>query len=251
MDEGICIAPEHAPLSALPSLDSLPTDRREGFPPKQDMPRERLLKFGPGALSNSDLIALILGSGLPGRNVFEMARTLAERFGSMRALLNATEKDFTGLHGIGRAKIAQLLAIIEMVRRALHEELEQRSLLDSPQAVDDYLRLKIGGLPHEVFYCLYLDARHRLINQPEELARGSLTQMAVYPREIVRRALLLNAAGLIVAHNHPSGAARPSAADRQLTRLLQQALALVDVRLLDHVVVGARDVYSFARNGQM
>ncbi|CAB3746523.1 RadC family protein [Paraburkholderia humisilvae] len=232
----------------LPAPESAPAARREGFPPKQDMPRERLLKFGPGALSNSDLIALILGSGLPGRNVFEMARTLVERFGSMRAILNATEKDFTGLHGIGPAKIAQLLAIIEMVRRALHEELEQRSLLDSPQAVDDYLRLRIGGLPHEVFYCLYLDARHRLI-QPEELARGSLTQMTVYPREIVRRALLVNAAGLIVAHNHPSGAARPSAADRQLTRLLQQALALVDVRLLDHVVVGARDVYSFARNG--
>src|SRR5262245_14261287 len=116
MDEGICIAREHATPSITPALDSLPTDRREGLPPKQDMPRERLLKFGPGALSNSDLIALILGSGLPGRNVFEMARTLLQRFGSMHALLNATEKDFTGLHGIGPAKIAQLLAIIEMVR---------------------------------------------------------------------------------------------------------------------------------------
>jgi DNA repair protein RadC len=250
MDEGLYIAGGHAVPCVLPGQDLLPADRRQGIPPKQDMPRERLLKFGPGVLSNTDLIALILGSGLPGRNVFEMARTLEDRFGSMRALLNATAADFKGLRGIGNAKIAQMLAIIEMVRRALNEELEHRSLLDSPQAVDDYLRLTIGGLPHEVFYCLYLDARHRLLH-PEELARGSLTQMAVYPREIVRRALLLNAAGLIVAHNHPSGTARPSAADRRLTRLLHDALALVDVRLLDHIVVGATEVYSFARNGLM
>jgi DNA repair protein RadC len=224
--------------------------RREGIPPKDDMPRERLLKQGPSVLSNSELIAVILCTGLPGHNVFEMARTLVDRFGSMRAMLTAKERDFDGLPGIGPAKIAQLLAIIEMVRRALHEELENRSLLDSPKAVEDYLRLTIGGLPHEVFYCLYLDARHKLI-RAEELTRGSLTQMAVYPREIVRRALMLNAAGLIVAHNHPSGAAKPSAADRQLTRMLRDALALIDVRLLDHVVVGAKDVYSFARNGML
>jgi DNA repair protein RadC len=237
-----------APRLLFPPAEPSPGERRGGIPPKDDMPRERLLKLGPTALSNTELIALILGSGLPGHNVFEMARTLEDRFKSMRAMLNATEKDFDGLHGIGRAKIAQMLAIVEMVRRALHEELEHRSLLDSPQAVDDYLRLKIGGLSHEVFYCLYLDARHRLI-QAEEVARGSLTQMAVYPREIVRRALLLNTAGLIVAHNHPSGAAKPSAADRQLTRVLHEALALVDIKLLDHIVVGASDVYSFSRNG--
>ncbi|WP_083614970.1 RadC family protein [Paraburkholderia sp. SOS3] len=275
MNDGICIAREHAAPGFLPvSQDSalpdpalaesasaapasvdrvaLPakqaTGRRRRSSPKDDLPRERLLKQGPSVLSNADLIAVMLCTGQTGHNVFEMARTLVGRFGSMRAILTATEDDFEGLHGIGRAKIAQLLAVIEMVRRALLEELETRSLLDSPQAVDDYLRLTIGGQPHEVFYCLYLDARHRLI-RAEELTRGSLTQMAVYPREIVRRALLLNAAGLIVAHNHPSGAAKPSAADRQLTRMLRDALALVDVRLLDHVVVGAKDVYSFARNG--
>ncbi|GAB7521569.1 RadC family protein [Paraburkholderia sp. 2C] len=236
--------------SIAPSLSTgkAPARRRRGNRSKDDLPRERLLKQGPSVLSNTDLIAVMLCTGQTGHNVFEMARTLVDRFGSMRAILTATEKDFAGLHGIGSAKIAQLLAVIEMVRRALHEELETRSLLDSPQAVDDFLRLTIGGQPHEVFYCLYLDARHRLI-RAEELTRGSLTQMAVYPREIVRRALLLNAAGLIVAHNHPSGAAKPSAADRQLTRMLRDALALVDVRLLDHVVVGAKDVYSFARNG--
>jgi DNA repair protein RadC len=225
-----------------------PAARRKDKLSKEDLPRERLLKQGPHVLSNADLIAVMLCTGQTGHNVFEMARTLVDRFGSMRSILTATEKDFDGLHGIGRAKIAQLLAVIEMVRRALNEELETRSLLDSPQAVNDYLRLTIGGLPHEVFYCLYLDARHRLIRS-EEVTRGSLTQMAVYPREIVRRALQLNAAGLIVAHNHPSGAAKPSAADRQLTRMLRDALALVDVRLLDHVVVGAKDVYSFALNG--
>jgi DNA repair protein RadC len=288
MDDSICIAREHAapcfspalpvpvtvpvpvpvfrdaalPDAALPEsastdlalIDSArpaaapPAARRKGKPAKDDMPRERLLKQGPHVLSNADLIAVMLCTGQTGHNVFDMARTLVDRFGSMRSILTATEKDFDGLHGIGRARIAQLLAVIEMVRRALHEELETRSLLDSPQAVDDYLRLTIGGLPHEVFYCFYLDARHRLI-RAEELTRGSLTQMAVYPREIVRRALLLNAAGLIVSHNHPSGAAKPSAADRQLTRMLRDALALVDVRLLDHVVVGTKDVYSFARNG--
>jgi DNA repair protein RadC len=237
-----------APIDPAPLAQALPAARRKGKAQKDDMPRERLLKQGPHVLSNADLIAVMLCTGQTGHDVFEMARTLVGRFGSMRAILTATEKDFDGLHGIGRAKIAQLLAVIEMVRRALNEELETRSLLDSPQAVDDYLRLTIGGLPHEVFYCLYLDARHRLI-RAEELTRGSLTQMAVYPREIVRRALQLNAAGLIVAHNHPSGAAKPSAADRQLTRMLRDALALVDVRLLDHVVVGAKDVYSFARNG--
>jgi DNA repair protein RadC len=282
MNDSICIAREHAPPCFSPALPvpvavlrdsslpdaalpdsastnlalidparratALPAARRKHKPSKDDMPRERLLKQGPHVLSNADLIAVMLCTGQTGHNVFEMARTLVDRFGSMRSILTATERDFDGLHGIGQAKIAQLLAVIEMVRRALNEELETRSLLDSPQAVNDYLRLTIGGLPHEVFYCLYLDARHRLIRS-EEVTRGSLTQMAVYPREIVRRALQLNAAGLIVAHNHPSGAAKPSAADRQLTRMLRDALALVDVRLLDHVVVGAKDVYSFARNG--
>jgi DNA repair protein RadC len=270
MDDSVCIAREQAAPCLLPILPDpvspesasaelaliepalLPqaprARRRSSKPSKEDMPRERLLKQGPRVLSNTELIAVMLCTGQTGHNVFEMARTLVDRFGSMRAILTATAKDFVGLHGIGPAKIAQLLAVIEMVRRALSEELEARSLLDSPQAVDDYLRLTIGGLPHEVFYCLYLDARHRLI-RAEELTSGSLTQMAVYPREIVRRALLLNAAGLIVAHNHPSGAAKPSAADRHLTRILCEALALIDVRLLDHVVVGSKDVYSFARNG--
>ena len=213
-----------------------------------DMPRERLRDAGPGALSDVELIVLLLGTGLPGHNVFDVARSLLARFGSLRAMLDAQPEEFTGVRGIGPAKAAQLLAVIELARRALSEKLRERPLVDSPGAVEDYLRLLIGGRPHEVFVCLFLDTRHRLIRS-EESSRGSLTRMAVYPREIVRRALTLNAAGLIVAHNHPSGAVKPSASDRRLTRVLRDTLALVDVQLLDHLVIGTHETFSFARNG--
>jgi DNA repair protein RadC len=239
MSDAVCIA-RKAPASKR-------ADRVCGRP-LNDLPRERLLKNGASTLSDTDLIALILGSGLPGLNVFEIAAAIRERFGSMRAMLNATEADFDGLRGIKRAKIAQLLAILEMARRALGEEIEERSLMDSPEAVQDYLRLTIGMRPNEVFVSLYLDARHRLI-LPEESTRGSLTRMAVYPREIARRALQLNAASVIVAHNHPSGAVTPSASDRQLTHALRDTLALIDVQLVDHFVIGARETFSFARAG--
>ncbi|RKP43584.1 JAB domain-containing protein [Trinickia fusca] len=219
-----------------------------GAPPWRDMPRERLFDAGAQALSDTELVAIFLGSGLPGHNVFELARTLLARFGSLRALLDAQPADFQGLRGIGPAKTAVLLAVVEMARRALAEKLRERPLVDSSAAVEDYVRLLIGARTHEVFLCLFLDARHHLIDS-EETAHGSLTRMAVYPREIVRRALTVNAASLIVAHNHPSGAATPSASDRQLTRVLRDALALIDVRLIDHLVVGANTVFSFARAG--
>jgi DNA repair protein RadC len=212
------------------------------------MPRERLFEAGASALSDTELIALFLGSGMPGHNVFELARSLLARFGSLRAMLDATPADFKGLRGIGPAKTAVLLAVVEMARRALAEKVRERPLIDSSTAVEDYVRLLIGTRPHEVFLCLFLDARHRLIDS-EESSRGSLTRMAVYPREIVRRALAANAAALVVAHNHPSGAAKPSASDRQLTRVLRDALALIDVRLVDHLVVGRNAVFSFARAG--
>ncbi|HWX12030.1 MAG TPA: DNA repair protein RadC [Trinickia sp.] len=214
----------------------------------RDMPRERLFEAGAGALSDTELIALFLGSGMPGYNVFELARSLLARFGSLRAMLDATPADFKGLRGIGPAKTAVLLAVVEMARRALAEKVRERPLIDSSAAVEDYVRLLIGTRPHEVFLCLFLDARHRLIDS-EESSRGSLTRMAVYPREIVRRALAANAAALVVAHNHPSGAAKPSASDRQLTRVLRDALALIDVRLVDHLVVGRNAVFSFAHAG--
>ncbi|MFL9873115.1 RadC family protein [Paraburkholderia megapolitana] len=214
----------------------------------RDMPRERLLDSGPGTLSDIELIALVLGSGLPGQNVFELARSLLVRFGSLRAMLDATPADFSGIRGIGPAKTAQLLAILEIARRALAEKIRERSVIDSPEAVEDYLRLLIGTRPYEVFVSLFLDARHRLIRS-EESSRGSLTRMAVYPREIVRRTLALNAASLIVAHNHPSGAVKPSASDRRLTRMLRDTLTLIDVQLIDHLIVGAQETFSFARAG--
>jgi DNA repair protein RadC len=215
---------------------------------KKDMPRERLIEQGPGVLSDAEMIVLVLGSGLPGHDVFSIARALLERFGSLRAMLDATYTDFEGLPGVGPAKKAQLLAIMEMARRSLVDKMHKRSLLNSPEAVESYLRLKIGGRPQEVFVSIFLDARHRLI-RCEESAQGTLTRMAVYPREIVRRALNLNAASLIVAHNHPSGAVQPSASDCRLTKTLRDALTLIDVQLVDHLVIGADSVYSFARAG--
>ncbi|CAE6784527.1 RadC family protein [Paraburkholderia nemoris] len=215
---------------------------------KNDMPRERLIEEGPSVLSDTEMIVLVLGAGLPGHDVFDVARTLLDRFGSLRAMLDATYSDFSGLRGIGPAKKAQLIAIMEMARRSLVDKMRDRSLMNSPEAVQDYLRLRIGGSPQEVFVSLFLDARHRLI-RCEESARGTLTRMAVYPREIVRRALSLNAASLIVAHNHPSGAVQPSASDCRLTHTLREALALIDVQLIDHLVIGADRTYSFARAG--
>lgn len=163
-------------------------------------------------------------------------------------MLDAAPAEFETHPGIGAARAALLIAVTELARRALAEEVDERLRIGSPGAVEDFLRLKIGTREHEVFVTLYLDARHGVIDV-EESARGSLTRMAVYPREIVRRALALNAAALIVAHNHPSGAVQPSAEDRRLTRVLREALALVDVRLLDHVVVGTAETFSFARAG--
>jgi DNA repair protein RadC len=236
------------PVMPPASAEKSPVRRLPSVWPTRDMPRERLLDAGATALSETELVALVLGSGLPGHNVFDVARSLLERFGSLRAMLDATPEDFDGVRGVGPAKRAQLLAIMELARRALAEKVRERPLIDSPEAVEDYLRLLIGSRPYEVFVCLFLDTRHRLIRS-EENSRGSLTRMAVYPREIVRRALSVNAASLIVAHNHPSGAVKPSASDRQLTRVLRDTLALIDVQLIDHLVIGANDTFSFARAG--
>jgi DNA repair protein RadC len=234
----------------LATPDSTPPRRtgRKRSHGKRDMPRERLLDFGPGNLTDAELVALVLGSGLPGHNVFGIAHSLLKRFGSLRAMLDATPADFDGLPGVGPAKTAQLLAILELARRSLVEKMREKPLIDSPEAVEDYLRLLIGSRPHEVFVCLFLDARHRLIST-EESSRGSLTRMAVYPREIVRRALSANAASMIVAHNHPSGAVKPSASDRRLTQVLRDTLALIDVHLVDHLVIGTHETFSFARAG--
>jgi DNA repair protein RadC len=216
--------------------------------PAAERPRERLLSCGAAALSDSELLAVFVRSGVRGRTAVDLARGLLTRFGSISAILAADRAALERRGGIGRARYCQLSAAVELVRRALREAMARRDALGSPGAVRDFLRLKLRDLPHEVFMGLYLDAQNRVIGD-EELFRGTLTQTSVYPREVVKSALARNAAGMILAHNHPSGVAEPSHADEALTRALRQALALVDVRVLDHFVIAGNAAVSFAERG--
>lgn len=217
--------------------------------PESERPRERLLKHGAGALSDAELLAIFLRIGVKGASAVDLARTLLGHFGSLNRLFSATRTEFSAIPGMGSAKYAQLQAVLEMARRALHEEIRAGDALGSPRAVRDWLRLTLAGLPHEVFMVLLLDAQNRLI-AAEELFRGTLTQTSVHPREVVKLALAHNAAGALFAHNHPSGVAEPSRADEALTQALKQALALVDVKLLDHfIVAGQAEPLSFAERG--
>ncbi len=219
--------------------------------PEDERPRERLLARGAAAVSDAELLAIFLRVGVRGKSAVDLGRELLARFGSLNRLFAAPLAEFAAVPGMGTAKYAQLQAVLEMARRALGERLAARELLSSPQAVRDYLRLSLAGLPHEVFVALWLDAQNRLI-ACEELFRGTLTQTAVYPREVVKRALARNAAAVILAHNHPSGLAEPSAADEALTRALKEALALVDVRVLDHfIVAGTAPPLSLAERGRV
>ncbi len=216
--------------------------------PAAERPRERLLALGASVLSDAELVALFLRTGVAGKSAVELARELLSRFGGLRGLLSADQAALRAIRGLGNAKLAQLAAVLELARRSLGEEIHSRSALTSPQAVRDYLRLALGTREHEVFLTLFLDAQHRVI-VAEELFRGTLTQTSVYPREIVKAALRANAAAVIFAHNHPSGVAEPSQADELLTRQLKEALAMVDVRVLDHFIVAGRSTLSFAERG--
>ena len=217
--------------------------------PAEERPREKLLARGAGSLSDAELLALFLRVGIRGHSAVDLARQLISHFGSLTRLCSASANDFAALPGMGLAKYAQLQAVMELARRALGETLSERALFDSPQAVRDWLRLRLGHLPHETFCIMLLDARHRLI-EAVDLFRGTLTQTSVYPREVVKLALSHNAAAVILAHNHPSGASEPSTADEVLTRTLKDSLALVDVRVLDHFVVPAHGKpVSFAERG--
>lgn len=218
--------------------------------PDDQRPRERLLAQGAAALADAELLAIFLRVGVKGMSAVDLARTLLARFDhSLARLAAATPQQLTEVNGIGPAKAAQLVATLELARRGLREELRVRQPLSAPAAVRDWLRLRLAPLHHEVFIALWLDAQNRLIAD-EELFRGTLTQTSVYPREVVKRALGNNAAAVILAHNHPSGVAEPSSADELLTRALKQALALVDVRLLDHfIVAGNAPPLSFAERG--
>ncbi len=215
--------------------------------PLAERPRERLLAQGAGALSDAELLAVFLRTGIRGKSAVELARDLLAQSTGLAGLL-AAPGNVRQMKGLGPAKQAQLAAVMEIARRCLREDLRSASALTSPGAVRDYLRLAIAGREHEVFVCLWLDAQHR-VTACEELFRGTLTQTSVYPREIVKAALRANAAAVIFAHNHPSGAAQPSRADELLTRNLKDALALVEVKVLDHFIVAGRQAVSFAERG--
>jgi len=216
--------------------------------PAAARPREKLLQHGAASLSDPELLALLLRTGVRGQGVLQMAGAVLARFGGFAALLHAQAADLQSIKGLGPAKRAELAAVIEMARRALAQRLSDKPVFDSPQAVKDYLQLHLGNLPHEVFAVLFLDAQHRLIKLDQMFA-GTLGQTSVYPREVVKLALARNAGAVILAHNHPSGLAEPSRADEFLTQSLKSALALVDVRVLDHLVIGHGQVVSFAERG--
>ncbi len=212
--------------------------------PVEERPRERLLASGPAALSDAELLAVLLRTGVRGKSAVDLARELLGRGGGLAGLFQPG----MAAKGLGAAKKAQLVAALELARRSLREELKAGAALTSPGAVRDYLRLALGSREHEVFVCLWLDAQHRVIAIQEPF-RGTLTQTSVYPREIVKAALAANAAAVIFAHNHPSGVAQPSRADELLTRNLRDALALVDVKVLDHFIVAGAQALSFAERG--
>jgi len=211
------------------ALKDLPPDAR---------PREKLLARGAGALSDVELLALLLRTGLAGKSVLQLSQELLDTFGGIAGLLHASADDLKRIKGMGgTAKRAELVAVLELSRRALTQQMTEQPAFNSPGAVKDYLQLLLAHRGHEVFAVLFLNSQNRLIAM-EEMFRGTLSQTSVYPREVVLRALHHNASAVVLAHNHPSGHVQPSRADEALTQTLKSALALVDVRVLDHVIVG-------------
>ncbi len=221
------------------SLKDLPPDAR---------PREKLLQRGPAALADAELLALLLRTGIKGRGVLELSQALLDEFKGLGGLLRTQPADLQRIKGLGPAKRALIAAVLEIARRSLAQELKAAPLFDTPQKVKDYAMLHLAGLQHEVFALLFLDAQHRLIEM-KTLFRGSLTSTSVHAREVVKEALALNAGAVVLMHNHPSGVAEASRADENVTALLKAALQLVDVRVLDHLVVGQGAVMSFAERG--
>jgi DNA repair protein RadC len=216
--------------------------------PASERPRERLLQRGAATLSDAELLAIFLRTGISGRSAVDLARDLLTRFGGLRQLLAAPREAFCAGPGLGDAKYAQLQAVLEMGRRHLSEGLQRGEALGSPSDTERYLRARLRDYPYEVFAVLFLDNRHRVVAF-EELFRGTIDGASVHPREVVRRTLKHNAAALILCHNHPSGIAEPSQADQRITQRLRDALALIDVRILDHLIVGDPDCCSMAERG--
>ena len=238
--------------TAFPRPAEAPAAHREttAAQTQDERPRERLLGRGPAALSDAELVALLLRSGSGGISAIDLARRLLREHGTLTALLTATPRAMARAAGLGPAKATALLAVMELARRVQMEKLDRTVLLGRPQAVKDYLGLLLRGRNQEVFVVLFLDSQNRLI-QADELFQGTLNQTAVYPREVARRALELNAAAVILAHNHPSGVAEPSQADRLLTDTLRAALRHLDIPVLDHIIVAAGCSWSFAEHGQL
>jgi DNA repair protein RadC len=216
--------------------------------PANARPRERLMAQGPAALADAELVALLLRTGVKGTSVLQLSQNLLDSFDGLSGLLQAQPSDLQKIKGLGPAKRAEIAAVMELARRSLVQEMGKRPVFDSPQRVKDYLRMQLGHLGHEVFVVLFLDAQNHLV-RIEEMFRGTLTQTSVYPREVVKRALELHASAVILAHNHPSNVVEPSRADEALTQTLVQAMRLIDVRVLDHLVVGKTEVVSFAERG--
>lgn len=218
--------------------------------PADDRPREKLLKTGAPSLSDAELLAIFLRTGVSGLSAVDLARQLLSEFGSLRALLEADKSRFCQGHGLGEAKFVQLQAVLEIGRRHLESTLSRGDAFTDCTTTRLYLKQRLRPYPFEVFACLYLDNQHRLLHF-EELFRGTIDGASVYPREVVKQALQHNAAAVILAHNHPSGVAEPSQADIQITRRIQSALELVDIRVLDHIIVGDADTTSLAQQGQL
>ena len=220
-------------------MKDLPADQR---------PREKLQARGPAALADAELLAVLLRTGYKGCGVLTLAQQVLDQCGGFAGLLNSEPERLKAIKGLGPAKRAELLAVMETARRALAQQMAAAPVFDSPGRVKDYIGLQLAGRPQEVFAVLFLDGQHRLLRL-EELFHGTLTQTSVYPREVLRRALTLNAGAVVLAHNHPSGVAEPSRADEYLTQTLKTALQLIDVRVLDHIIVGQGQVVSMAERG--
>ncbi len=216
--------------------------------PEDERPREKLLNLGPSALTDAELLAIFLRTGIHGKTAVDLARELLSEFNGLVGLFSANQHSFCQAKGMGMAKYAQLQAVLEMSRRYLREELGERDALTNVAATRRYLKMRLRGYPYEVFACLFLDTRHRVIEY-NELFRGTIDGASVHPREVIRAAMHCNAAAVIFAHNHPSGVAEPSNADVQITHQLKQALSLVEVRVLDHIIIGEGDGVSLAESG--
>ncbi len=218
--------------------------------PVSERPREKLLARGASALTDAELLAIFVRTGIRGRSAVQVAHDMIDEFGGLVELLQASQKSFCNIKGLGPAKFAQLNAVLEIAKRYQFNKAEKGAFLESPEAVKSLVSLQMRDLEHEVFACLFLDNRHRLISY-EPLFRGTIDSASVYPREVVKAALRCNAAAVVLAHNHPSGVAEPSRADIDITARLKKALGLIDVRVLDHIIVGGNYQVSLAERGEI